>query len=797
MTNPLLPNGSEVLLSMEEKMKNMLSTHIQDANSPLAILFANRREFDSEIELRAHLQECLANMWDSLAHSFQDLGFPNNSRLHQTHGKKEWQEYIRRFSEWIFAFIEPALERVQGKILLELDQNNIDKILTALTKQISNTRHGTPLPAGHANISEWAALSHIRWSLAILPNELRAYTAEAWLTTPVTSAHQIYEEGSVMKIAKTGLMTTTIAFMTYGIHGLINTWVTKLAEAQPNQLDNTWSSLLQSPTTYGTMSWGISVVAAYTVGSMLLKPAEKIRENLIKAGDSGKNVSALRAVGSSKFAALALAVPITFGVIDAAGIFNREAEGYIVGHVAYQTKEKLWKILNIKDPSSPIGQANAQYDKMTNMLTVFSREFVAAEAARPGASGQWPAYKAKEFILKWDRVLTDPILAREPSLMWAVEKASRGLNTINAQNHADYPWLPEKAKRVQAFFESRTSNLIDGYSDPQTGAKFDGINSFDPMIEMNKHGPLYHFIGQIPWLGSKIYKSHDLALLQWQFGDEARDYRKSLEVVNTSWWARSGIYQTYIQEVSDIADAKYKSRTSITIPGSIPVPDMSGLTAALGEKPPKISALWPQASYEQLQKITDQPGGIKKWDFDTLVAFSLIRPFALEFASLSLIIAWLFSMARYYRNPKNSLGTKKEELTRSYNALVHAVEQTFSGETWQALFPGHAGITEQEAEYIVREIATDMHPELLDFFPSVHKSLSKPKKTLAKWLTFLKNIHQWNTRTSDESYVLSLSQALEKMGYKSNGNIGINSSTIKRIFERIIPGDKLTWYTMD
>ena len=89
-------------------------------------------------------------------------------------------------------------------------------------------------------------------------------------------------------------------------------------------------------------------------------------------------------------------------------------------------------------------------------------------------------------------------------------------------------------------------------------------------------------------------------------------------------------------------------------------------------------------------------------------------------------------MARYYRNPKNSLGTKKEELTRSYNALVHAVKQTFSGETWQALFPGHAGITEQEAEYIVREIATDMHPELLDFFPSVHKSLSKPKKILAK-----------------------------------------------------------------
>lgn len=39
---------------------------------------------------------------------------------------------------------------------------------------------------------------------------------------------------------------------------------------------------------------------------------------------------------------------------------------------------------------------------------------------------------------------------------------------------------------------------------------------------------------------------------------------------------------------------------------------MRGLTAALEEKPPKISALWPQASYEQLQKITDQPGGIKK-----------------------------------------------------------------------------------------------------------------------------------------------------------------------------------------
>lgn len=50
-----------------------------------------------------------------------------------------------------------------------------------------------------------------------------------------------------MKFAKTGLMTTTILFMSYGIHGLINTGITKLAESQPNQLDNIWSSLLQSP----------------------------------------------------------------------------------------------------------------------------------------------------------------------------------------------------------------------------------------------------------------------------------------------------------------------------------------------------------------------------------------------------------------------------------------------------------------------------------------------------------------------------------------------------------------------
>lgn len=59
---------------------------------------------------------------------------------------------------------------------------------------------------------------------------------------------------------------------------------------------------------------------------MLLKPAQKIRENLIKWGDDGKHISALSKLGSSKVSAAALLIPIAFGVIDAAGIFNREAE---------------------------------------------------------------------------------------------------------------------------------------------------------------------------------------------------------------------------------------------------------------------------------------------------------------------------------------------------------------------------------------------------------------------------------------------------------------------------------------
>ncbi len=82
-------------------------------------------------------------------------------------------------------------------------------------------------------------------------------------------------------------------------------------------------------------------------------------------------------------------------------------------------------------------------------------------------------------------------------------------------------------------------------------------------------------------------------------------------------------------------------------------------------------------------------------------------------------------MARHYRNPKNRLSGKRDNLHETYNSLVSAVHKTFSSETWTALFPGHAGITEQDAEYIVREIAVDLHPELLDFFPSVHNQVSK------------------------------------------------------------------------
>lgn len=796
-SKPSIPTADETILSMEKSLWAFLIHAIQDKNSPLSRVFDGSKTFSSKQELQAHLQSALADTWEMLQGGMQELWFPSNPSLYRGYGKSEFQEYLRRFTEGMYQILEPAIERRQGRLVLDLDHpDSIDKISQWLLSYVNNTEHGSPLALGQENTLEQASLVHLRSSLNILPAELRAHIGQEWYNTPISSEHQIYRESPAMKVAKTWLMTTTILFMTYGIHWLINTWVTKLAESQPDQLNNIWSTLLQSPGLYGTTSYGLSIAAAYGVATALLMPAQKIRENLIRASESGQKRWALQAVWSSGAAALALSVPILFGVIDAAGIFNREAEWYIVWHVAYQTKEKLENILDIKDPASPIGKAWWQYDTTTNTLTTFSRDFVAAEANRPWASGQWPAYKAKEFILTGDAVLDDPILSRDTWLSAAVKKASDGLNTINRQNHAEYPWLPDKAKRVQEFFWNRTDTLVNGYNDTNTGIDFKGIASFDPMIEMNKHGPLYHFIGQIPGIGGGIYKSHDLALKQWEFSQEASEFISAIEAVNKSWWDRSRVYQTYIQEVSDIADAKYNSRTSVTIPGSIPVPDLSGLTEALSQKPPKISALWPTASYEELQKIKDQPGGISSWDFNTLVAFSLIRPFALEFTSLALIIASLFSMAQFYRNPKNKLSGKKSQLDQAYNSLVRAVHKTFSWETWQAIFPGHPGIDEFEAEYIVREIATDMHPELLEFFPTAKRDLSWVKKTMHKWLTFLKNTHQGNTRSRDESYVINLAQALEKMGHKSGNNIGISTQTIARIFERIVPKEHTQAYTL-
>lgn len=60
--------------------------------------------------------------------------------------------------------------------------------------------------------------------------------------------------------------------------------------------------------------------------------------------------------------------------------------------------------------------------------------------------------------------------------------------------------------------------------------------------------------------------------------------------------------------MSNIADAKYRSTTNVNIPTSIPTPDLTPLESVLAEKLPKISALWPTASYYELQKIKDQPG---------------------------------------------------------------------------------------------------------------------------------------------------------------------------------------------
>lgn len=108
------------------------------------------------------------------------------------------------------------------------------------------------------------SLNHIKSALSILPAELHAHIAQAGYTSSVKSKHKIYEEGTKMKLAKTGLMTTTILFMTYGLHGLMSTAVTKLAESQPNELENIWSSLLQS-SAYSPISWSMAVAAGYGV----------------------------------------------------------------------------------------------------------------------------------------------------------------------------------------------------------------------------------------------------------------------------------------------------------------------------------------------------------------------------------------------------------------------------------------------------------------------------------------------------------------------------------------------------
>lgn len=797
VTTTPLPSASEVLISTEKRLQAMVEKHIQDTNSPLAKLFEGRREFSTENELRAYLQDCLSNMWDSLEWSMLDLGFPTNPDQYRSQGKKEWQEYMRRFTEGIFSMLVPALENINGKFVLDLSiPDNVSKILSSIQQGASNTKYGNPLSPWQDNSIENASLTHLRSAMTILPATLRTHISEESFTAPVNSKHKVHEDAKLTKVAKTGVMTATVLFMTYGIHWLMNTTVTKLAEMQSNPLDNIFSDMLQSNVAYPMWSWLLAAAAGYSVGSALLYPAKKLREKLIELSESGEILSGKKMLWALAIGAPALLVPLTFGAVDAAGIFNREAEGYIVWYIAHETKAKLGEILDIKSPNSPVGKASLQYDANTNTLTVFSNDFVSSELKRANAGWRWPAAVAKEFILKWDLVLSDPTLSRDTGLLNAVQKASTGLNAVNKQNHIDYPWLPDKAKRVQTFFGQRTDSLVNGYIDAQTGQKFAGIASFDPMIEMNKHGPLYHFIWQIPGLGHKIYKSHDLALLQWKFATEAKEYQEALSTVNKSWGERSQVYQTYIQEVSAIADAKYKSRTTVTIPSSIPTPDLSALDSALKAKPPEIKALWPQASYEKLKEIKWKPGGIAESDLDTLVTFSIIRPFAFEFTSLVLIISALMAMFAYYRNPKNKLSGKKEDLNRAYNALVRAVQKTFSWDMWQSIFPWHPGIDEQEAEFIVREIATDIHPELLDFFPSVHQNSSWTKKFAHSIITTMKNIHQWVTRSRDEKYVISLAKALEKMWLKSTGNIGINTNTIQKIFQKVIPAQYLKGHNM-
>ncbi len=164
-------------------------------NSPLYKLLGGTIDFSNEVELKAHLQDTLANIWDSLEASMINIGFPIESRLHQTHAKREWQEYIRRFTEGIYTLIAPAIKQNGGRLAIDIsDAPSYEKIVESLKKHISNTKNGVPLPLGQDNSLEQASLNHVGTSLRILPKELRAYLSEAGVSTPTSSKHQIYKE---------------------------------------------------------------------------------------------------------------------------------------------------------------------------------------------------------------------------------------------------------------------------------------------------------------------------------------------------------------------------------------------------------------------------------------------------------------------------------------------------------------------------------------------------------------------------------------------------------------------------
>ncbi len=780
------PTWGDVHHDLTEKIANALSEQLSDNNSPL-FQRLHGKVFETPQLLQLAIQDAFYAIWQNGIDKSLDFWFlwtPDKIEKERYQAQRELGDLARN----IYEILVPAI--IHGAWWVSVDFNNqsVAKILQRLEREKKWSKDAWYLNAWEPNKTEQIALDRLIWGLKQATARLRCEIKASGY--PQRVVYDQFTEGKVFKALETTVLSAAFGFMTYGWHWLAYNWLDTLARNARNKGVNGWfaENLLANPYTMNSITWWAWLLAATMIGYWLVRGARKHREYIIKDSELTHATGIPTKVGTwnqrNGLFAASIVVAISGALFEGAWILAHEVQGLYTAKKAHEVWKAIESILDLTNPDSSAWKAYEMYRKAPELIDNQATKWYDAELRRPGASWVWPAAKAKQYLKDGNVVLGDPILARDPNLFSIAQTAEAQLQELSPKSHAQNYTFKLKSEGVKWAYEDATLGLRE--------LAFWKIAYADQEWKKIQTGGLYKSVYE-KWTNAK---TPDFLAAKDQFELALSQYEASENARNQRWKSITWVYQDFINKTSNAADAKYRSNTAFNAQITFEKPDLTELKKKVAEVP-RLEWRDPIEYWHELNDMTGKEGGITEAERAGILALIALRSWVIEALAALFLFLWLRKVRKYYWRTKNLLSEKEKTLVSGhYESLVNSIQNSFSGQNWNGLFPDHEWLTRDEAEYLTRKLIIGVDPTIMEWLPIKLESMSEwwshVKRIIHNGANVVKDIVTWNTQTNREAYLATLNGILQKLSetaVKDRTWLGIPLEELKKIIEGVLPNE--------